>query len=117
MNPSTTTAWKHLAPNPKSAYKQLFVEGTRIRARTLYGMYMCADGPMTPAEIAREFGLPVDAVLEAIAYCESNPAELQDDYAREEALLQAAGMNEPDYRGHPSPKPLSPQEVARINRS
>jgi uncharacterized protein (DUF433 family) len=117
MSAPKSTPWKHLAPNPKSAYKQLFIAGTRIRARTLYGMRMSADGPMTPQEIAQEFKLPVDAVLEAIAYCESNPPELLEDYARDEALMEAAGMNEPDYRQHPSPKPLSPQEIARINRS
>lgn len=59
------SAYVHLAPNPKSAYKQLFVKGTRIRARVLYGWYGCEE-PMAPAEIAREFNIPVEAVLEAI---------------------------------------------------
>ena len=116
MNPSTSTSWKYLAPNPKSAYKQLFMQGTRIRARVLYGWYACADG-MSPAAIAQEFQLPVEAVLEAIAYCESNPPELLEDYAREEALMEASGMNGPGYPRHPSPRDLSPQEIARINRS
>jgi uncharacterized protein (DUF433 family) len=106
----------YLATNPNSAYKQLFVKGTRIRARTLYGWYACAE-PMTPDEIAREFDLPVEAVHEAIAYCESNPPELFDDYAREEALNEAAGINAPDYKHHPFPRLLDPQEIARINRS
>jgi uncharacterized protein (DUF433 family) len=115
MNQHSTT-YVHLAPNPNSAYKQLFVKGTRIRARVLYGWYACEE-PMTPDEIAREFGLPVEAVHEAIAYCESNPPELLDDYAREEALSKAAGMNEPSYKHHPTPRLLDPQEIARINRS
>lgn len=111
-----TTAYVWLAPNPKSAYKQLFVKGTRIRARVLYGWYACAE-PMAPDEIAREFGLPVEAVHEAIAYCTSNPPELIEDYVREEALSEAAGMNDPDYKNHPTPRVLEPQEIARINRS
>jgi uncharacterized protein (DUF433 family) len=111
-----TTRYVHLAPNPKSAYKQLFVKGTRIRARVLYGWYACAE-PMTPEQIAGEFGLPVEAVHEAIAYCESNPPELLDDYAREEALTDAAGMNDPAYKHDPRPRLLDPQEIARINRS
>jgi uncharacterized protein (DUF433 family) len=115
MNPQPTT-YVHLAPNPKSAYKQLFVKGTRIRARVLYGWYACEE-PMTPDEIAREFGLPVEAVHEAIAYCESNPPELLDDYVREEALSEAAGMNEPGYKHHPTPRLLDPKDIARINRS
>ncbi|HEY7329029.1 MAG TPA: DUF433 domain-containing protein [Gemmataceae bacterium] len=106
----------YLAPNAKSAYKQLFVKGTRIRARTLYGWYACAE-PMTPDEIAREFDLPLEAVQEAIAYCQSDPPELLDDYAREEALNEAAGINDADYKLNPSPRLIDPQDIARINRS
>jgi uncharacterized protein (DUF433 family) len=115
MNPQPI-AYVYLAPNPKSAYRQLFVKGTRIRARTLYGWYASAE-PMTPEEIAREFNLPVEAVQEAIAYCESNPPELLDDYAREDALNEAAGINDPDYKHHPNPRLLDPQDIARISRS
>ncbi len=110
------TTYTYLAPNPKSAYKQLFVKGTRIRARVLYGWYAGPEA-MSPADIAREFNLPVEAVQEAIAYCESNPPELQEDHAREEALTEASGMNDPQYKHHPTPKLLTPQEIARINRS
>src|SRR5438067_13414083 len=104
MNPQSTT-YVHLAPNPKSAYKQLFVKGTRIRARVLYGWYACAE-PMSPEDVAREFDVPVGAVREAIAYCESNPPELAEDYAREEALMKASGMTDPEYKLHPQPRPL-----------
>jgi uncharacterized protein (DUF433 family) len=110
------TEYIYLAANPKSAYKQLFVKGTRIRARVLYGWY-AGEEPMSPQEIAQEFSLPVAAVREAIAYCESNPPELVEDYAREEALMEAAGMNQPGYKYSPSPRLLDPQEIARINRS
>ena len=110
------TKYDYLAPNPKSSYKQLFVKGTRIRARVLYGWYACEE-PMAPEEIAREFNVPIEAVREAIVYCESNPPELLEDYAREEALSQAAGMNEPGYKYNPTPRLLDPQIIARINRS
>src|SRR5438552_18269788 len=98
MKPTNTTTWKYLAPNPKSAYKQLFIQGRRIRARTLYGMYMNAEEPMTPEEIARDYDLPVQAVMEAIAYCQGNPPEVKEDFEREERTMQATGMNEPDYQ-------------------
>ena len=113
---TVSTTYRFLAANPKSAYKQLFVAGMRIRARVLYGWYACME-PLTPQEIAREFDLPVEAVLEAIAYCESNPPELVEDYAREEATFEAAGMNQSDYKNHPSPKLIDPREMARINQS
>ena len=82
MTPSTSITWHYLAPNPKSCYKQLYVKGTRIRARVLYGWYACAE-PMTPEAIAREFNLPVKAVLEAIAYCEENRDFLQAERERQ----------------------------------
>jgi uncharacterized protein (DUF433 family) len=112
----TATTYTYLTPSPKSAYKQLFVRGTRIRARVLYGWYACQE-PLPPDEIARQFNIPVAAVLEAIAYCQSNPPELTEDYAREEALMEAAGMNDPAYKYHPAPRLLDPQEIARINGS
>ena len=72
---------------------------------------------MSPEEIAADYGLPVEAVEEAIAYCESKPPELEEDYRHEEALMQATGMNHPDYRYHPSPKLLTPQEREQLKRS
>ena len=110
---STAVRYSHLTPNPNSEYRQLFVKGTRIRARVLYGWYAC-DDPMTAEEIAQEFGLPLAAVKEAVAYCESNPPELLEDYAREEAVMEATGMNDPAYKHHPSPRLLTAQERARL---
>ncbi|MFN0051779.1 MAG: DUF433 domain-containing protein [Planctomycetales bacterium] len=112
---STATQYQHLAPNPKSSYRQLFVKGTRIRARVLYGQHVNSE-PMTVEEIAADYNLPVEAVKEAIAYCESNPPELLQDYAREEALMKASGMNDPDYKWNAKPNALSPDERERIKQ-
>jgi uncharacterized protein (DUF433 family) len=113
---SVSTQYKFLERNPKSNYKQLFVKGTRIRARILYGHFMSEEEPMTPEEIAADYGLPVEAVREAIAYCDTDPPEIRKDVAHEEAIMEATGMNDPNYKYHPSPKLLSPQEEARIHR-
>lgn len=117
MNPSATDTWRYLAPNPKSAYRQLFVKGTRIRARILYGLFMSATEPMTPADIAADYNLPLDAVNEAIAYCQSNPPEIAEDFQREDRLMEASGMNEPDYPCGGKFKAVPPSEVARILKS
>lgn len=106
--------YKYLARKPKSAYKQLFVAQRWISARTLYGMYAREESPMTPEEIAVDYDLPLEAVQEAIAYCESNPRELAEDYAREEAVMEATGMNDPSYDGLPNL--LTPQEMSRLRR-
>jgi uncharacterized protein (DUF433 family) len=117
MNPSTSIGWQYLAPNPKSCYRQLFVNGTRIRARVLYGMFMSAEEPMTPDQIAGEFNLPLDAVKEAIAYCQSKPPEIAQDFQREERLMEASGMKDPDYKFGGKFKIVPPEEVARILKS
>jgi uncharacterized protein (DUF433 family) len=89
MSLQASQPWVYLAPKPGSAYRQLFIKGTRIMARILYGLYMNEEEPMTPEQIAVEYGLPVEAVREAIAYCQSNPPEIQEDWEREEANIRA----------------------------
>ena len=77
-------------------------------------MYAREESPMTPEEIAADFDLPLEAVQQAMAYCESNPPELAEDHAREEAVMEASGMNDPSYNGRP--KVLTPQEMSRLRR-
>ena len=107
-----------IARGPKNHYHALamgFVKDRWIAARTLYGMSLGEDA-MTPEEIAADYNLPLEAVLEAIAYCQSNPQEITEDYAAEEAVMQASGMNNPDYKYHAQPRVLSPEEMSRFNR-
>lgn len=113
---SVSTPYKYLERNPRSSYKQLFIKGRRIRARTLYGAYMSDEEPRTIEEIAADYDLPVEAVQEAIAYCDSDPPEIREDFAREEAIMEATGQNDPNYKYNPRPKILPPQEYARILR-
>src|ERR1051326_2853929 len=87
---ATPTTWQYLAPKPKSAYKQLFVKGRNIAARTLYGAYMSEEEPMTMEEIAADRELPIEVVREAIAYCQTNPPEIREDFEAEEALEVAS---------------------------
>jgi uncharacterized protein (DUF433 family) len=110
-----TTTYQYLSRKPKSLYRQLFVKDRWIAARTLYGMSLGEDA-MTPEEIAADYSLPVEAVLEAIAYCQSNPRDIAEDYAAEEAVMEASGMNDPDYKHHAQPRVLSPEEMSRLNR-
>jgi uncharacterized protein (DUF433 family) len=117
MSLTPTTSWVHLEARPKSAYRQLFLRGTRIRADVIYGLKVSEEDPLTPEEIARDYKLPLDAVREAIAYCATNPPEVEEDFRREEALMSATGMLEPDYKDHPTPKVISTRERARILHS
>ena len=112
--------YQYLARKPKSVYKQLFIKGTKFTARQLYGQTVPSEDSgefFTPEDVAADYGVPLEAVLEAIAYCESDPPEIRQDWEADEALAEATGMNDPDYKYHPSPKILPPQEMARIKRS
>lgn len=117
MGKASTTQWVYLARDPGSPhYRQLFIKGRRIRATTLYSMYLNEEPRMTPAEVAADYDVPVEAVMEAIAYCESNPPEIRQDWEADEVLAEATGMNDPNYKFHPQPKRLTPQERARLDR-
>ncbi len=112
MKTPTATQWVYLAPNPKSAYQQLFLKGTRIRAEIIYGLTVDGSEPMTPEQVAADYDLPLEAVREAIAYCESKPPEIDEDHRREEARMRATGMDDPNYNGRP--RLLSAEEIARL---
>jgi uncharacterized protein (DUF433 family) len=107
MEQSSSPTWKHLEPRAKSAYRQLFLKGTRIRARIVYGLFMSEEEPLTPEEIAADYNLPVEAVKEAIAYCESKPPEIEEDFRREEARVQARMRRTTSQPVPPSLQPLT----------
>jgi uncharacterized protein (DUF433 family) len=113
---SPTARYQYLAKKPKSLYRQLFIKDRWISARTLYGMLVNEQQPMTVEEIAADYDLPPAAVEEAIAYCASNPPEIAADAAREEAIMEASGELEPGYRVHPQPRLLTTEEIARLMR-
>ncbi|HEY1860089.1 MAG TPA: hypothetical protein VGG61_07030, partial [Gemmataceae bacterium] len=93
MDTATPKQWVYLAPNPKSHWRQLFVKGTSYLARDLYALYVDPEGPRTPEQVAEAYGVPVEAVREAIAYCDSDPPEMRQDIAESDAWFEAQGLN------------------------
>ena len=112
MSTPAPQTWKYLEPRPCSLYRQLFIKGTRIRAELLYGDYRREDEPWSPEMIAEQYNLPLEAVKEALAYCESNPPEIEDDHRREDLLDEATGISDPNYNGRP--KLLTAEDYIRI---
>jgi uncharacterized protein (DUF433 family) len=110
------TQWKYLEPHPQSSYKQLFLKGTRIRAEIVYDEMEWGepDDPMTPEKIAADRNLPVEAIREAIAYCESNPPEIEEDHRRSREQLQAEGLMDAEGNYIRPPGRLSPEEEERL---
>ena len=88
------TQWKYLEAHPGSSYKQLFIKGTRLRAEIIYGEMDWGEpgDPVTPEKIAAYRNLPVEAIREAIAYCESNPPEIEEDHLSDRKRMQELGV-------------------------
>lgn len=87
---------KYLSPKGGgSNYCQLFVRG-RIRAEVLYRETIGRES-LTPAEVAREYDVPIEAVLEAIDYCVKNEVLLNEERSREEAWIHANGRDKWPY--------------------
>jgi uncharacterized protein (DUF433 family) len=107
---------QYLERDPHSSYRQFSIKRRRIKARTLYGRYMSAEDPQTVEQIAAEYSLSIEAVKEAIAYCQSNPPEIAEDHQREETILRMVGAADPDNPRHVQPRPLSPQQWTELLR-
>jgi uncharacterized protein (DUF433 family) len=110
----TPRQWKYLERRPGSSYQQLCIKGKRIWAWTLYCETMNAKEPRTPEQLAADFEIPLEAVQEAIAYCESDPPELREDHRKDDIRAEALGMNDPGYKYHGKPRPLSTEERVRL---
>jgi uncharacterized protein (DUF433 family) len=120
---STDKQYQYLEPRPCSLYRQPFLKGTRVRVEIPYGRIHTVideiEGEIpgdSPEQLAADFRVPVEAILEAIDYCEKHWEVILADHAREERLVEATGMNHPDYKFNPKKyhKLLTPQEWSRI---
>lgn len=110
----TRREWKYLDRRPGSSYKQLAIKGRRIWAWTLYCETMNEKDPRTPEQLAEDFELPLEAVQEAIEYCQSNPPELDEDKRKQDIRREAIGMDDPEIRRTGKPRPLTSEDRARL---
>src|SRR3954453_16115277 len=86
--------YKWLGPKRGSRYRQYFVKGRGIRALSLYLATQEPDA-MTPEEVADDYNVPLEVVLEAIDYCQNNRDVLRQDWEMEEESLKARGLDKP----------------------
>jgi hypothetical protein len=111
---TTPRHWKYLERRPGSSYEQLSIKGKRIWAWTLYCEFMSEREPRTAQQHATDFCLPLEAVREAIEYCQSDPPELRDDHRKDDLLAEAIGMNDPAIKQSGKPRALSTEERVRL---
>ncbi len=91
MTTEIKTQYQHLEPRPGSNYRQLFLKGRRIRAAVVDESIHGPD-PRTPEEFARDYEVPLEAVLEALDYVAHNLPLIQRERDEEAAMLRARGL-------------------------
>jgi uncharacterized protein (DUF433 family) len=91
MSVETEKQYQHLEPRPGSNYRQLWLKGRRIRAAVVYEAIHGPD-PRSPEEFARDYQVPLPAVLEALDYVVQNLRLIQQERDREAARLRARGL-------------------------
>jgi hypothetical protein len=106
--------WKYLERRPGSSYQQLSIKEKHIWAWTLYCEFMSEKEPRTPQQLAEDWGVPFEAVQEAIEYCQSDPPELREDKRKQGLLHEPIGMNDPAIWRIGKPKPLSTEDRVRL---
>lgn len=94
MSSTTATNFQHLEPRPGSNYRQLFLKGRRIRAAVVYEAVHGPD-PYTPEEFAREYGVPLEAVAEALDYVANNLPLTESERDHEAADVRSRGLDKP----------------------
>ena len=91
MTINSETDYQHLESRPDSNYRQLFLKGRRIRAAVVDEAIHGPD-PRTPEEFARDYQVPLEAVLEALDYVSRNRPLIEQERDREAARLRARGL-------------------------
>jgi uncharacterized protein (DUF433 family) len=92
MSTKTETRYEHLETRPGSNYRQLFLKGRRIRAAVVDEAVHGPD-PCTPEEFARDYQVPLAAVLEALDYAARNEGLIRLERDREAADIRARGLD------------------------
>lgn len=88
-----TEIWTWLMEQPHPWRRQLWIKGRRMRAAQLVG-HMNGNG-WTPEEAARQFDLPVEAVLEARRYVETNRELVDAETIEEQRIAQRVATTHP----------------------
>lgn len=92
----STRAWKHLVSRPESWRRQLYLKVRNITVGQLVSTLIA--NQETPEQASTNLDLPIEAILEAIAYYEQNKKLIESEAATERQFLRDRG-----YRLEPPP--------------
>lgn len=82
--------WKYLIERPHPWRRQLYVKGRRLLAATVWQDMQANE--LSLEQTAKNFSLPVEAVVEIIRYCEINQELLKMEADEERHRLEAKGV-------------------------
>jgi uncharacterized protein (DUF433 family) len=82
--------YRYLVQRPHEWRQQLYVKGRRLTAATVFKDYRLEK--RTPQQIAEDWDLPLDAVLECIYYCQENQALLAMEAEEDVKQLAKLGV-------------------------
>jgi uncharacterized protein (DUF433 family) len=82
--------WKHLVARRHPWRKQLFLKGRNMTVRQLVGTVKA--NKFSEVQAAKDLGLPVEAIREALAYFDANPEVIELDAAYERYLRKIRGV-------------------------
>jgi uncharacterized protein (DUF433 family) len=91
-----TNGYKYLEPRPGSNYLQLFYKERKIRAEVLYPETVGQEA-RTPEQVANDYGIPLEAVNEAIDYAIKNEDLLRQERDRTLERIRKRGLDKPPF--------------------
>jgi len=87
---SPVEPWQHLVRRQHPWRKQLYIKGRNLTARQLVGAMKANN--MDERQAAADHDLPVDAIMEALAYVERNRDLLEKESEIERLMLERGGV-------------------------
>lgn len=87
---ATNTIYRYLDRRPEKNSEELFVVGTGIRASNIWhDRYVSR---MTPDQISSDRGIPLEAVYEALAFCQEEWENISRQNDSERRRLESLGF-------------------------
>jgi uncharacterized protein (DUF433 family) len=90
MTNSAKTQWQHLEQRPDSWRQQLYLKGKKLRARNVWSDMIVNQWSIE--ETAHNWDLPIEAVKEAIEYCQTHQELLAQEADEEREYLNQQGV-------------------------
>ncbi|MGL5795071.1 MAG: hypothetical protein ACRC06_11850 [Waterburya sp.] len=87
---SSKTQWQYLESRSDSWRKQLYIKERKLTAFTVWSDSIANDE--TPSEAAINWNLPIEAITEAIEYCETHQELLIEEAESERRYLEERGV-------------------------